>query len=144
MTVTEAGVLAYIPSDVKAPDDVMRDGQGGVTRETYDRVVASTITEMTARLDLEGVDSSFRDHSLLNDVLELLVAARLTRKLRVHQETADSLFAEANMKLRLFFEGVVGTTEGEGEISLVGDDEPTIWKIELTDLTGAFLEDVLE
>jgi hypothetical protein len=141
---TEAAVMAYIPQDVLDPDDVLRDGQGGVTRATYNRIVATTLTELTARLNLEGVESQYRTHALLRDVVDLLVAARICRRMRVHQETADSLFADANIKLRLFFEAVAGVVEGEGELALVGDDEPSLWRVELTDMTTAFLEKVLD
>lgn len=144
MTVTVAGVMSYIPGELKFPEDVVRDGQGGVSLETYNRIVANTLVELEARLDLEGIDASYRDHALLNDVAELLVAARITRRLRIHQETADSLFADANMKLRLFYEAVAGIVEGQGDIELVSNTEaPDDWEIDLSDLSASFLDKVL-
>jgi hypothetical protein len=141
MNVMVAGVRAYIPMELQHPDDVEKDGQGGVTRDTYDRIVYNTKVELRARLDFEGVAMVHRDHDLLNDVAELLVAARICRRMRIHQETADSLFAEANMKLRIFYESIAGVIEGEGEIELVGDTQtPDRWEIELADLSEAFLD----
>jgi len=143
VVVTVSGVLSYVPIELKAPEEVTRDGQGGVSEETYFKLVNNTTVELDARLNMESVPAALRNHELLNDVAELLVAARICRRMRIHQETADSLFAEANMKLRLFFESVAGVVEGESDIELVSEaNVPDLWQINLGDLTTAFLDKV--
>ena len=145
MNPTVEAVLSYVPGELTHPQAVMRDGQGGVSEETYGRLVNNTLVELEARLDLEDVPEALRQHQLLTDVSELLIAARICRRMRIHQETADSLFAEANMKLRLYFEAIAGVIEGAGRIELVGDTvAPDPWEIDLSDLAGAFLEKVLD
>lgn len=116
----EAGVWAVLPFDIHPPDEVRADGNGGVTRATYELLVTSVETEITVRLDAAGIipSSPLRRHALVRDAANLLVAAQICRKLKSFQDQANSLFADANIKLRLFFLNVAGYSEGQasGEV----------------------------
>lgn len=119
MTLTEDGVWAHLVADLKRPNEVTKDGQGGITRETYERLEQSVIVEFTARCTLARVPESLRDHPLLKDAMELQLAARILRRLRAYQEVADSLFADANIKWRLFLEAIAKTDESGAHPELI-------------------------
>lgn len=104
MTLDVAAVYSHIPANLRMPGEVNRDGEQGITQATYDKIVGDSLVELEAQLDMLGVPEELRQHPLLVSYMELVSAARITRRLRIHQETADSLFADANIRLRLFLE----------------------------------------
>lgn len=113
MYASERGVFSVLPFGIKSPDDVRIDGEQGVTRETYTRLLDSVETEITVRLDAGRVPTQLRRHKLIVQAADRLMAAQIARKMKSYQELANSLFADANIKLRLFFESVHGTPEGQ-------------------------------
>lgn len=114
---TEEGVTSVLPFNMKRPDEVRIDGEQGVTRPTYDLLLDSVETEITVRLDSAGVTASMRRHKLITQAADRLMAAQIARKMKTFQDLANSLFAEANVKLRLFFDGVHGTSEGREKLA---------------------------
>ena len=57
--------------------------------------------------------------------MELCVAARVLRRMKVYQDMVDSLFADANIKLNLFLAGFAGIAEDIGPVAAVEfEDEP--------------------
>lgn len=119
MIISEDGVFTHVVADINRPDEVQQDGRGGVTTATYNRLKAGVEVEFQARLLLAQVDPALYDHPLLIDAMEIQLAARLLRRLRTFQEVADSLFADANIKWRLFLEAIAQTTEDGGVIDMV-------------------------
>lgn len=117
--ISEDGVYTHVVADISRPSDVAQDGRGGVTQDTYNRLRIGVGVEFAARLHMAQVDPVLFDHPLLIDAMELQLAARILRRLRTYQEVADSLFADANIKWRLFLEAVAQTTEDGNAIDLV-------------------------
>ncbi|GAA5500463.1 hypothetical protein Dxin01_00184 [Deinococcus xinjiangensis] len=129
---TESGVWAWLPFDVYKPDQVQQDGQRGVTRPTYDYLLDSVETEMSVRLDRAGVPAAKRRHKLLTDAANLFMAAQVARKLKSYQEFANSAFADANIKFRLFLE-TVGASEGQAEGEVLVSVGETLTDSDLAD-----------
>jgi hypothetical protein len=119
MTLTEDGVWTHLVADLKRPISVTEDGKGGVTVDTFNRLKAGVVVEFTVRCQVAGVDVALYEHPLLIDAMEIQLAARILRRLRVYQEVADSLFADANIKWRLFLEGVAGVSEDGTYIEMI-------------------------
>lgn len=111
-TISEDYVFALLPFDVKRPADVRVDGQGGITPATYAMLVDSVMTELEVRLTKGAVPTAQQEHKLLQQAGALLVAGAICRKLKTYQDQANSMFADANVKIRLFFDGVMGSSEG--------------------------------
>ena len=125
---TEDGVWSHMPDRVRRPAETLRDGDGGVSQSTYDRLNASHKLETEARLRKEGVSITLWGHLLVADYMEMCLAARICRRLRTYQELADSLFADANIKLNLFLEGFAGVAEDIGPAATVQfDDTIAAW-----------------
>lgn len=134
MTITVEGVWLHMPVGIKLPDQVTADGQQGVTANTYQRIADGVEVELSARLaGLQVTDEDLLEHDLLNEAACMWVAARILRKLRTYQEIADSLFADANIKLRVFLENLAGVSEdvGTGATVSVGGEhylpDPEDW-----------------
>lgn len=128
--VLEQNVFLALPENVRKPDMVLEDGKGGVTRYAYDRLVRSQLLETEARLRKEGVETALWSHELVTEYMELCIGARVLRRIKVYQELADSLFADANIKLNLFLEGFAGVAEDIGPVSAVEfEDTPgtSVW-----------------
>lgn len=111
MFASEDGVFALLPFDMKRPLDVLKDGQGGVTQATWDSLLEDVETEMQVRLDAEGVPAPERSHQLIVGAANRFLAAQVCRKNKVYQEQANSFFADANIKLKLFFQKVMRREE---------------------------------
>lgn len=121
----EEQVFSLLPFDMRRPEQVSADGQGGVTRKTFDYLTDSVEAEILVRLEAAGVSRSLYSHSLVRDAANLLVAAQITRKNKAYIESANSFFADANIKLRLFFDNVVGYSESYsagGEIVITSEE----------------------
>lgn len=116
---TEDGVFALLPFDMNRPATVVRDGDRGVSRPTFDALADSVETEITVRLDQAAVPQSMRRHKLVVHAANLLIAAQLCRKMKNFQDQAASFFAEANVKLRLFFGGVANYAENQSQAEVV-------------------------
>jgi hypothetical protein len=144
MTLSEDGVFSHLVADLKRPRDVPEDGRAGITQTTYNRIRASVETEFAAKLHMAGVPVSLHEHPLLNDAAEVQLAARILRRLRTYQEVADSLFADSNVKWRLFLEAVAGVSEDGGYIDLITIEDEGLaphqrpWLSEPNDLVGGF------
>jgi hypothetical protein len=144
MVLSENGVFAHVVADLERPYKVDQDGRAGITQGTYDRLEQGVKTEFAARLYMAGVPSNLHEHALLVDAMELQLAARILRRLRVYQEVADSLFADSNVKWRLFLEAIAGVTEDGGYIDLVSAVESELetpqvpWTTEPNDLISGF------
>lgn len=106
MLTSISGVYSHIPANLRPPEDVNVDGQAGITESTYALIQNNTLVELGANLDVYEVPVSLRDHPLLNSAAEMFIAARILRRIRTYQEVADSLFADANVQLRLFYQAV--------------------------------------
>ena len=135
----------HIPTDIKKPAEVASDGRGGVTLETFNSLAISQQVELEVRLTLAGVPETLWEHALLREAAEMMVAARILRRLRTFQEVGDSLFADANIKLRLFFSGVANVSEEGSGMELVVIEEEGVnkaqrpWLYDPNDLVDGFL-----
>lgn len=121
----EDQIFSLMPFDMRRPEQVAADGQGGVTRRTFDYLVESVETEILVRLETAGVPVNLYTHGLIRDAANLLVAAQISRKNKAYLDTANSYFADANVKLRLFFDNVAGYSEvypSGGEVVLTSED----------------------
>lgn len=127
LAITEDGVFSHMPDKTRRPADTPRDGDGGVSASTYARMVASQLLETEARLRKEGVEQTLWEHLLVQDFMEMCLAARICRRLRTYQELADSLFADANIKLNLFLEGFAGVAEDIGPAQAVEFGDMQDW-----------------
>ena len=123
--ILEDNVWTNLPENILRPSVVQVDGKGGVTNYAYERLLKSQLLETEARLRKEGVEQALWSHDLVTEYMEMCVAARILRRMRNYQEIADSLFADANMKLNLFLEGFAGVAEDIGPVAAVEfEDEP--------------------
>lgn len=121
----EDQVFSLLPFDMRRPDQVTADGQGGVTRRTFDYLTNSVEAELLVRIESAGVSRTLYGHPLLRDAANLLVAAQIARKNKAFIDSANSFFADANIKLRLFFDNVAGYSEtysGAGEVIITADE----------------------
>jgi hypothetical protein len=110
-------VYSYIPAEIKRHVNVVADGQGGITSDTYDVFVNDVEDEIQTRLlgiDITTLTSTYTqaqkdlvDRTLIT-ASSLLVAAKICRRLKSYTEISNSLFADANIKLRLVFEKLLG------------------------------------
>lgn len=107
-------VFRYIPGEVRRPDETTREGQGGVTMAGFNQLVEGVKAETYAHLKANEVPQELWDHVLLKEYMEMQTAARILRRIRAFQELADSLFADSNIKLRAFLEGVANTPPDVG------------------------------
>ncbi len=114
-TIRVEEVWYYMPADVRKPDEVAREGQGGVTQAAFEHIKNGVMAETTAILVANGVRAELWGHDLVKDYMLMQVAARILRRIRVYQEVANSLFADSNIRLRNFLEGVVGIAPDVGE-----------------------------
>ena len=110
--VDEDAVLSLTPFSLLPPAQVSRDGDGGVTEATWDRLRETVDVELEVRLQAAGVISTLWRHKLVLHAANLLMSAQICRRMQAYQETANSYFAEANVKLRLFFDKVAKVSEG--------------------------------
>lgn len=123
-------VYRYIPGEVRRPDEVTREGQGGVTMAGYNQLAEGVKAETYAHLSSNGVPSDLWGHILIREYMEMQVAARILRRIRAFQELADSLFADSNIKLKTFFSGVANIPLDVGTGSSV-DDTPLLGELGL-------------
>lgn len=123
-------VYRYIPGEVRRPDEVTREGQGGVTMAGFNQLVEGVKAETYAHLTANNVPQELWQHTLIREYMEMQVAARILRRIRSYQEVADSLFADSNIKLRTFFEGVANIPMDVG-IGQSIDDTPLLDKLGL-------------
>lgn len=123
MTVSEEGVWLYIPTDLPKPS-AAPDRAGNVGQAEYDRLKNGVLIELEVRFHSAGIPQDLWQHTLVRDAAEMMIAARILRRIRTYQDVSDSLFADANVKLRLFFEGVAGKSEnGTGiEMLIIGEE----------------------
>lgn len=135
-------VWVHMPDPkIKRPPDVS-PGQPGVDEFSYNRIHRSTMLELQARMRANQVPEEHWDNELLNDAFSMMVCARMLRRMRSYQEVADSLFADANIKIRLFMEGVVGIVEDAGTIETVSTESTVSpWLPNVTDWVNGFVED---
>ncbi len=117
-------VWYYMPADVRRPEEVVREGQGGVTLAAFRHIKEGVKAEAVSVLRANGVPEAIWDHPLVRDYIILQIAARVLRRVRAYQELADSLFADSNIKLRSFMEGVAGIAPDAGTGDWV--EEPSI------------------
>lgn len=123
-------VWMNLPETVMTPERVQVDGKGGVTLDTFNRLVRSQKLETEARLRKEGVEQDLWGHEMVTEYMELCVAARVLRRMRNYQEMVDSLFADANIKLNLFLSGFANIAEDIGPVAAVEfEDTPgsSVW-----------------
>lgn len=121
--ITEAGVWFHIPADIPLPSQAP-DRPGAIRAAEFERLKSGVLTELAVRFTRSQAEEAHWGHDLVRDASEMLVAARILRRVRSYQEIADSLFADANVKIRLWFEGVVGKDEhGTGaELLVIGEE----------------------
>ena len=110
-------VWYYLPAEVRKPEEVVREGQGGVTLPAFNHIMQGVRAEAAAHLSTNGIPVTLWSHSLLQDYIAMQVAARILRRIRSYQELANSLFADSNIKLRAFMESEaqVAPDAGMGE-----------------------------
>lgn len=122
-TVTVQNVWTNLPENILIPERVQVDGKGGVTEYSFGRLVTSQLLETEARLRKEGVELALWGHAMILEYMELCVAARVLRRMKVYQDIVDSLFADANIKLNLFLAGFAGVAEDIGPVAAVEFEE---------------------
>lgn len=115
----EDDIFLLLPESVLKPDDTRADGQGGLTRQSFDRLVQIVEGELSVRVSDSDVTPEMLAHPLLSAAASLFVAAYFLRRLQRFQEQANSYFADANIKLSLWFRKIVKRGEDEAGAEIV-------------------------
>lgn len=112
--IPEDMVFSFVPFGMKRPEQVSQDGQAGITRKTYDILLDSIQTELQARMRSSKIPLERWGDPLVVQAGALMMAANICRKVGTYRDHADALFADANIKYRLFYSSVMGYDEGGG------------------------------
>ncbi|ABU96924.1 hypothetical protein [Thermus phage P23-45] len=115
-------VWYYMPAEVRRPEEVVREGQGGVSLAAFRHIKNGVMAEAASHLKANGVPEGLWNHELIRDYILMQIAARILRRVRAYQELADSLFADSNIKLRAFLEGVAQVAPDVGTGDWVEDE----------------------
>ena len=132
--ITEQEVFGRLPFQIRPPAQVTQDGSGGIMASTWMMLSSSVETEIEVRLSAAGLAQV--EHPLIRDAANLMMAAQVCRRIQAYKEMADSYFAEANVKLRLYFDKVARVSEDQGAAQMV---VPTANLIDDSDLSGSGL-----
>lgn len=125
LAITETGVLDNTPESMRKAGFATPGNVRAETIDTnmYDRLKSRVVNELTARIAGAGADPSLLNHPILVSAAEAFIAARILRVTRSYAELGDSLFAEANILLRQFFEDVALVAESGSGAEIIVIDE---------------------